>query len=451
MHIDRLFKVFYAEHPEEARLFEEELGRLMRSQTNYQIYRQAFSEHSFNNPMYEQLVFYTIAGQLVRDVPLYIKRQRVDMRVSIGVFQTSGSGKSAAVDFIVRIMHALGMTIHSLDDFSDAALVGSYTKEKTGETRMMYGVLSEQRNYNFIFCDEVSMLLKPNQHNAKAVLLLQKSQNTIGSKSNEIGKDVVKGLPFTIRPKCSLMVLSFIPPELQAALLKQGLFQRMLISVWDVPIGVFKANKDIILDGMSGITHEKEEDKVEEIDDRIIDMFKSMAEFIHNNDIQFDTKAKEHAKMFFGEKFDEVSGEARTKKEILCSQLSRAQLQWARLCLIEAGHNKNATVTKEISVHVCSFLGNMFDNFRVYIDEWVKDTTLEEARVNDKIRREILTCVARKPMQKRHLVTRMIKVFKVSKVTALKYLQDNDDILIEYPNNNDNRVLMMKLRKNEVV
>lgn len=444
--IEELFKQFYSESPDIAKKFEDELKIIVRTATGYDVYRQEFAEYSFNNPIYERLVFYLTIGQMVRDTFIYIKQQKIDMRISVGLFQSSGTGKSAAVDYIFALWESLGLTVRSLDDFSDAALIGSYDKVK-GETRMVHGVLSEQRNYNFIFSDEVSGLLVPTQYTRKAILYFQKALNTIGTKPNELGKDVIKGLPFSIHPKCSLFFLSFIPPELQTALLKQGLFQRLIISVWDVPLEVYKDNKDIIIDGIDGVSHNKKDTNPKPvIDRRVTRMFVETSQFIKDNDITISKMAKKHCKKFFDRKLREVEHEAKTKKEILCSQLARAQAHWARLCVIEAGHKKTKKIDKRISIQVCGFLDQLFDNFRVYVDTWVQDITKEEVVKRDRIRKEIVRYLGRDSRKKREVLSHLCKHFNVSMATAQVYIKENTDILIERPNKRDNRVVMLSVR-----
>ena len=101
-----------------------------------------------------------------QNIRTIINRLVSDPRLHFFWIGNSGSGKTSHSDTFIQITEGLGLTTKSLDDWSDAALIGTLREEvikgkRTGEILKVKGNLE---TYNFIWGDEASSLLEKGSH-----------------------------------------------------------------------------------------------------------------------------------------------------------------------------------------------------------------------------------------------------------------------------------------------
>lgn len=190
-------------------------------------YVKYFGTKSKQNDFYGLLSGHVIVGQLIKHINIPMENYYDDCRVHLFLIQKSGTGKTAGSDVYTSIIQNLGLSIHSLDDFSDASAAGTVIQdeEHNNEVEEREGFLSMS---DFIHSDEASTLFDPASHQKKMLLFIQKSCNPIDSASNIINRSLSPGSVQT-RSTTSYILTTF-PPEKRKEvelILNNGLMQRM--------------------------------------------------------------------------------------------------------------------------------------------------------------------------------------------------------------------------------
>ena len=192
---------------------------------------KVFCEYSYNNETYAQLCFHLVMGQVWKRRFIYKGAQRLDGRISIGVFWDSSGGKSAPYGFVKEALESAGKTVNDLDDYTDAALVGTWTEDPDAEDGEDNLVLEEGiiQLSDVIHFDEASTLFVETAHTKKAVTFLEKALNPMGSAQSLIVKKLARGPPIEFYSDLSLYLTSYIPEGLGEEFLNKGLMQRVII------------------------------------------------------------------------------------------------------------------------------------------------------------------------------------------------------------------------------
>ena len=189
-----------------------------------------FCEYSYNNEMYAQFCFHLVLGQVWKRRFIWKGAQRLDGRISIGAFWDSSGGKSAPYGLVKEALEAGGKTVSDLDDFTDAALVGTWTEneDEDGEDELILepGILQVSDVIHF---DEASTLFIETSHTKKAVTFIEKALNPMESAQSLIVKKLARGPPIEFMCDLSLYLTSYIPEGLGEEFLNKGLMQRVLI------------------------------------------------------------------------------------------------------------------------------------------------------------------------------------------------------------------------------
>ena len=192
---------------------------------------KVFCEYSYNNEMYAQLCFHLVCGQVWKRRFIYKGAQRIDGRISIGIFWDSSGGKSAPYGFVKDALENAGKSVKDLDDYTDAALIGTWSEDpdaEEGEDNLVLepGLMQESDVIHF---DEASTLFVETAHTKKAVVFMEKALNPIGSAQSLISKKLARGPPIEFYADLSLYLTSYIPEGLGEEFLNKGLMQRVLI------------------------------------------------------------------------------------------------------------------------------------------------------------------------------------------------------------------------------
>jgi hypothetical protein len=189
-------------------------------------YLEHFRGVSINNEIPGLLSFFFIQGQCALPyVRLPMGGGNLDPRVSVFWIQDTRTGKSVAYEIIGKIMKDSGMEAVDCSVGTDAAMIGSFTKdEPNGPARPQYGVLKGRKGLNF---DEGSILLKPGQHSENLVLFLQTALNAAGTGRNRLVKHMKDGT-LDYLSYVSLWITTYPPDGIKDYVLTKGIFQRVL-------------------------------------------------------------------------------------------------------------------------------------------------------------------------------------------------------------------------------
>ena len=196
-----------------------------------------FCEYSYNNYRYAQLALHLCLGQIYRRRFIIKGGQRLDGRINIAAFWDASGGKSAPYGFVKDMLVACGKDVRDLDDFTDAALIGSWrepaTPDEEEDAEMDgHGLILEpgiMQLADVLHFDEASTLFMPSQHSKKAVNFIEKALNPIGSAHNLISKKLVSGPPIEFHSEMSLYLTTYIPENIGQEFLNKGLMQRTIV------------------------------------------------------------------------------------------------------------------------------------------------------------------------------------------------------------------------------
>ena len=189
-------------------------------------YLEHFREVSKDNEIPGLLSFFFILGQTALPfVRVPIGASNIDPRVSVFWIQDTRTGKSVAFEIIQRVMKDAGLDCVDYTTGTDAAMVGSWSREDDGTLHQTPGVLAGAKGMNF---DEGSIILKPTQHSEQTVLFLQSALNSAGTGRNVLSKHLKDGT-ITIESLVSLWITTFPPQGIKEHVLDKGIFQRVLV------------------------------------------------------------------------------------------------------------------------------------------------------------------------------------------------------------------------------
>lgn len=122
--------------------------------------------------------------------------------------QDTRTGKSVAFEIIQKVMKDVGIDCVDYTTGTDAAMVGSWSRDGDDNLVQTPGVLAGAKGMNF---DEGSIILKPTQHSEQTVLFLQSALNAAGTGRNFLTKHLKDGT-ITIESLVSLWITTF-PPQ----------------------------------------------------------------------------------------------------------------------------------------------------------------------------------------------------------------------------------------------
>ena len=193
-----------------------------------------FCEYSYNNERYAQLCFHLVLGQIYKNRFIVKGSQRLDGRINIAAFWDSSGGKSAPYGFVRDMLMSAGKDVRDLDDFTDAALIGTWRQadDNDEEDEAEGGLILEpgiMQLADVIHFDEASTLFMETQHTKKAVNFLEKALNPIGSAHNLISKKLASGPAIEFHSDLSLYLTTYIPENIGQEFLNKGLMQRTLV------------------------------------------------------------------------------------------------------------------------------------------------------------------------------------------------------------------------------
>jgi hypothetical protein len=221
-------------------------------------YLNVFDQYSYNNKLFGLGTAHLITGRLLVRYKKFLDfgSRTIDPRTSLTFLKPTASGGSSAYDFVKEICDALGINIRSVDEATDAALIGTdeITKdEDTGEEiHTPKGGLFGNPEVQIIYIDEGSVLFmkNPPQHSSKTRNYIQKVLNPIGSATSKLVKEMAH-VSIERDPDQSMYIVSFYPDQIDSTVIKTGFMQRSLTICKRMTLEDRKVNmfRDIDLQG----------------------------------------------------------------------------------------------------------------------------------------------------------------------------------------------------------
>jgi len=225
-----------------------------------------------------------ILGQAIKEfVRIPIKASIVDSRIHFVWIQTSGTGKSELMNFVIPVSEKLWDKINALEgyrpneqiesheklerfdnfdvvEYTDAALIG-YQKQiilrdadedqglEAGDIDWE-AVKGSLDGHGLARWDEFTNagVFKQSQHKESVVTYLNTLMNPIGGSSQIITKKLKEGPKVFCHSERSVLATTFPPENLDKAITETGLFQRAVLYIWEVPEHIKDEIDDMVTD-----------------------------------------------------------------------------------------------------------------------------------------------------------------------------------------------------------
>jgi len=276
--------------------------------------------------------FFVILGQIVKDFVRIPRGENTeDSRIHFCWMQTSGSGKSTLWNFTGKVNEEINEKInlfegtniieepnvyipHRYDlfdiiDYTDAALIGFYEKIDNPELEEYRALSHEDRQdteqpEKYIFERrsgalegnglahwdefEYSGIFKQSQHKENSVVYMNTFMNTLEGDAWIITKKLKEGQIMECQCQRSVWATTYIPRHLQKVITTNGVLQRMLIFVREVPEDeIDEMNLETI--ALSGKRIKTEKD-ISKFSNALFRLYTDVkAEFIQNGSDPFET------------------------------------------------------------------------------------------------------------------------------------------------------------------
>ena len=199
--------------------------------TLHNLWLERFNEYSYNNERFGLIALHMVIGQLLKYQHIPKRGQTLDLRIHIYPMMDTGSGKSVAVDMIRNMTDQLQLKTISLDEITDASLIGTIVAQndpETGEVEYVTtpGVLEDA---DIIHFDEAEVLFNPGKHNQNAKIYFQKAMNPIGTASNLINKKLAHGDMIEVPVHGSFLFTSYVPMQFEQTVVHTGFLPRIVM------------------------------------------------------------------------------------------------------------------------------------------------------------------------------------------------------------------------------
>lgn len=285
------------------------------------------SDFSYRNELYGRGALHVILGRCLINQRIKKRGSEVSPRISMFYMQGASSGKSSGYAMIYQVLDELDISIKSPDETTDAALIGTVESEIDEDGNEVWeekeGILAETEVFHF---DEASVIINPKKYQENMMTYLQKALNPLGSEQNKITKKLAHGEEITIRPRCSLLLTSYMPEGIEDTVLNTGFLQRMLTLPRDLTI------EDRIAQTTEDIDALGEEAKDADLEDLIIHLKKVRREYQEPKEFDW-SRAKPLLKKFSKEMYKTIRDTPIEVKRVLAGFVPRMTEQLYRLSL----------------------------------------------------------------------------------------------------------------------
>lgn len=333
-----------------------------------------FDEMSYNNQYYGLMVFHMILGEVLKGKKIPKGPNHLDTRIHPFLIQDSGTGKSAPLDLVNNLCSDLDIKFKSLDEATDAALLGTVEKEEytddDGNTQERWvieeGVLA---NADVIHYDEGSNLIQSNGHNENSVKYFQSALNPLGSSQAKITKEMAHGDEIVIRPDCSLYLTSYMPQGIEDTVVETGLLQRMTTFPRDVDLNLRKKNasKDAEMVGKDTNITAEYDDILSELRE-IRDFYMGEDEDDEGETIQISEGVTKVYKSRVDSLFDMIKNASRPNRKVLATFLPRLQNQMYILSYHSAACDRRNQIEYKDVWYASSLIAHYFSNLITWVE-----------------------------------------------------------------------------------
>ncbi len=212
-------------------------------------YLACFDGYSYNNGLFGAATAHLITGRLLVRHKKFLNfgARTIDPRTSVTFLKPTASGGSSAFDFVKTICDSLGIVIRTVDEATDAALIGTDEQIMNPETgEMMHnakGGIFGNPDIDIIYIDEGSVLFmkNPPPHSSKTRNYIQKVLNPMGSATSKLVKEMAH-VTIERDPDQSMYVVSFYPESIDSTVIRTGFMQRSLTICKRMSLGDRKDN-----------------------------------------------------------------------------------------------------------------------------------------------------------------------------------------------------------------
>ncbi len=196
-------------------------------------YLSVFDKFSYYNKLYGLSTLHLLTGRLLLQEKKFLSfgYRTIDPRCSIIYLKKTFTGGSSGFDFVKKVADNIGVNIYSIDDISDAGLIGTVKKEideETGEEDygVVGGILGNEK-IDVLYIDEASVLFQKNPapYQQKLKNFIQKALNPLGSATSTLRKKLAHG-EINITPKQSIYLVSFFPETVDETIVQTGFLKR---------------------------------------------------------------------------------------------------------------------------------------------------------------------------------------------------------------------------------
>ena len=265
-----------------------------------------------------------LVGQMCKDIiRIPIKASLIDPRVHFIWIQTSGTGKSELMNFVMPVSEGLWAKINAFEsyrehsaigpeerleqydnfevvEYTDAALIGYQKQIIAREDDELAGILAGDESWVFVKgsldghglarWDEFSNsgVFSKTQHKNSITTYLNTLMNSIGGSSQVITKKLKEGPVVSCHSQRSVLATTFVPDELDKSITETGLFQRATLYIWKVPEYIKDEIDEMIVDNFG--TFEDVNLPIEKYTNELFDIYKlvkarfdSTAQYDENN------------------------------------------------------------------------------------------------------------------------------------------------------------------------
>ncbi len=238
-------------------------------------YVKSAADVSKYNEIPAAIGFFVILGQLCKDMVSIPSGRRIDdTRIQFIWMQTSGTGKTEMYNFfgpvanetfrIINEKYLAGYDVFSVDDTTDAALIGSMKLEREqvededGNTSWQEIPIQIDGGFEgsgLVAYDEFeySGVFKQTQHKENVIMYLNKFMNTLHGENWIIRKKLRDGDIIECKCQRSIYATTYIPKTLTNVIAEKGVIQRTLIYIKEVPQEVQDELREKILDEVGTI------------------------------------------------------------------------------------------------------------------------------------------------------------------------------------------------------
>jgi hypothetical protein len=220
-------------------------------------YVQVAGSKSYTNDIMNTSMFYSVIGSALHKRKITSSHGgSVDQRIHTLHFQQSRSGKRLALEMARDLGINLGQSYKEEVVFTDAALIGTVDQkalQKMKDKGYVFGdpecpepvILGSLAKYDLIAFPEAKVMFKTGAFSEQQLEILQMIMDTNG----HISKNLAGELEIEYDSPSTLIGTTYFLEEFKEIVLKQGIFQRLMVTSRELTTQERRALNEIIITG----------------------------------------------------------------------------------------------------------------------------------------------------------------------------------------------------------